>query len=230
MTFPNGFFSWATVYDDTTTVTAEQINGIADDLVAVETTLGTNPQIEASPASGGGDVVFGTVGDRISSVQNGQHLATAQLTNNSLLVSSGQAASTNYGVWNTYAANYDPYGCYNGNDITVPVTGWWSVEAGQLWNWWSTGYNMMSLWVNNVMKRQDIWHWDFVGNTRYGAWQAPTGALGPGPIQRPGTTSVTWQGPISAGQRIRVLSENGTSDAQHQTYNMDLTVSLLRTT
>ena len=130
---------------------------------------------------------------------------------------------SNFGQWNIYSAAYDPFAFFNGSDITIPNDGWYRVAAGQAWSWWSIGYNMLSVYSGTTLLQQSKWDWDFTGNVPTGQWQAGNGT------QRPGDTHVAWEGRLYAGSRIRVLSENGTSNPLQPVANLWLKVAFVAT-
>lgn len=225
-TYPNGIFSWIQRVNLEDDVWANDPNSIADDLIAVEETLGTTPQDEKSPMVGPGPVEYGSVDARLSALQNGQHFGLCYLTATSMTVKPGQPVSTNYGMWNTYSASYDPYGMYNGIDITTPVHGWYFIHVTQYWDWSNSGYDRMALYIAGAERKQDVINWGFSGNITVGPWQTPNSQTTT-PLRRQKQSGLNWQGPIEAGQRVSVLSENGTPNASQNTTNMELAVSMI---
>jgi hypothetical protein len=81
------------------------------------------------------------------------------------------------------------------------------------------------MFINDVWFRSCIpWHWDFAGNDFFGWWQGGIGEL------RPGHTTITHQGVLQAGDRIRISSENGCPHTPHRCFNMDFAASFQRLT
>lgn len=221
--YPASIVQWTDRVDELNTVFAEDPNAIAAEVGAIESYLGVNPQIEKLPIIGT-TTTYNTVDARLSDMLNGNQIPVLALSSPSQMIDNWQSAGSNYGEWNTYNVNFDPFNMYNGADITIPVAGWWHLTAAQTWDWWSTGFHAMSLWISGVQFRQDIWQWDFPGNQ---VTSIPNYWYKPGD-QRPAPTSIDWQGVLQAGQRIRILSENGCPHTPHQTSSMSLALSFVR--
>lgn len=182
------------------------------------------PQLESNPIAGP-QVNFVSVNQRLDYLTAGQQLPVVEMTSTGQAVASRQGALTNYGVYNTYGnVAYDPFKMWNGSDVTVPATGWYSVDAVQYWPWALSGYNAMHLLVASALQDTDIWSWDFPENAQGSAWQGYSN------MARPGCTHVRFEGIINQGARIRVISENGTPVTPVTAENMRLSVSLLRVT
>lgn len=222
--YPNNVLAWTDRQDDIDIIWAEDPNALAAEVTAVEGTLGPMPHLEANPPVGPA-IQFSNVGQRLDYITAGQQLPVIELRNSAQQIASGQQSSTQYGIYNTYPqVTYDPYGFYNGADVTVPVTGWYSINGSQFWDWDDVGYVAMSLWVGAAEKDIGIWHWDFPGNDPNGPWRAG------GEIWRAGNTSVHWEGIINAGQRIRIVSENGTDTTPMTARDLELTMQFHRLT
>jgi hypothetical protein len=222
-TYPSGVFSWGTDRVDYESIDlAEDANSLAAEVVALESTLGTDAQTESSPVAGN-PVSYATVDARISDNLAGNQLPVCILGNPSLQVPNFQSAGTNYGAWNTYSnVNFDPFNMYNGTDVTIPALGLWRITIGQQWDWWSTGYHACYFYLNNNYFRQDIWHWDFAGNSPGGWWYTVDD------IPRPGSNKITWEGILGEGDRIQVLSENGCPDTPHRTFDQEFKAVFVR--
>jgi hypothetical protein len=218
--FPNGLFSWTDKQDNTDDVMAIDPNSLAAEVGAVESTLGVLTATEKSPPSGP-SLKYATVDARLSAMANNANLPVVELASSSTTVPNWIGAGTNYGQWNVYAPALDPFSFFNGSDISIPDNGWYRVSAGQWWSWWSIGYDMISLYENTTLLQQDLWSWELTGNVSAGQLQA--GAS----IHRPGNTHVEWEGRLYAGDRIRVLSENGTTNSPQSVSNLWLKVSFV---
>jgi hypothetical protein len=223
--FPNGFFTWVDRVDQVNVDFANDINSVASDLISVETILGTNPQIEPSPPGGGTPLTYATVSNRISDA-----MSNAQLPGCVLSMRKVTLSNTAVAIANNYTANYDPYHMFNGTDITIPVSGWWIITNAQRWDWWGDGYVHQTLTVNgqgNILA-EDIIDWAFSGNVvdvdldnETPRWQV----FG----LRPRISNVVWQGILTAGSRISVFSENGTSNTSFGIDDAILSAACLRT-
>jgi hypothetical protein len=222
--YPSQIFTWTDRQDETSLVEAADPNSIAADLVAVETTLGTMPQLESNPVAGP-QINFTNVNQRLDYLTSGSHLPVCQLGSSGQQIASGQGAATNYGQYNSYGTVvYDPFGLYNGSDVTIPVTGWYSVEVAQFWPWAAAGYGALHLWTGSIWADTSKWSWDFPENVQHGAWQGGSN------IARPGPTRAHFEGVLNQGTRIRAISENGTAATPVTVTNMRMSVSLARVT
>src|ERR1700744_5270147 len=111
--YPSGVFQWTDRVDNQSIDYANDINSTVAEVEAIETTLGTNPQIETGiPA--GAPVTYNTVSARITDPMTNVNLPYVSLISNSVPVPYNSA-----GIRCPFKANLDPYHCYNGTDITV---------------------------------------------------------------------------------------------------------------
>lgn len=220
--FPKGIATWSDKQDEIDVVFAADPNELAADLLSVETTFGVMPQVEKAPITGL-PVTYETVDARISDLLAHRQMPVVSLNSDEQFIHNFQGPGTFFGEWNTYDEVFDPFEMYNGADVTIPVTGWWTVTVGQFWDWFSTGYHACHFFLNDIWFRASpLWHWDFAGNTIDGWWQGGIGE------QRPGHTTITHQGKLNAGDRIRILSENGCPHTPHRAFQMDFQASFQR--
>jgi hypothetical protein len=220
-TYPNGIFSWGPDRQDDIDVDfAINLNELAAEVASVETIIGPNPQVEPNPIMGS-PVTYNTVSNRLSDLLAHTQFPVVSLGNDEMFVPNGLGAGTFFGQWNTYTTNYDPFGLYDGSSVTIPVTGWYFVSIGQDWDWFSTGYHRCAFYCGNLRFREHRWDWDFPGNYNGGFWGGEI-------LSRPGHNNIDWQGVLTAGTRLRVLSENGCADTPHRAYNMDFKLSFGR--
>lgn len=192
--YPKGIVPWLPRVDLKDIVYAKDPNTLAAEIGAIENTLGTMPHVETAPPYGP-PITYATVAARIHDVLMGNQEPVVTVSNPSFNVTDD--AKT--GTYNAYNKLYDPFGWYNGNDITVQADGWYTVTAEQQVGWWSSGYMFMSLYIDSTWVSGDHWDWDFPANGEDGRWD-----------QRDFIMSIVWQGVIHSGQRIRVKTENGT--------------------
>jgi hypothetical protein len=219
--FPEGVITWTDRQDEQDTIWANDPNSIAAETVAIEATLGAMPQVEKTPLAGP-QVTYTSVDARLSAMAQGQNLPLVELKNAEFDVANGQGIGSQFGQWNSYGTVYDPFGMYNGTDITIPCDGWWLVSIGQYWDWWSQGYHGVWFWIDGVWYRHHHWFWDFPENNPTGPW------MGGIDVERPSHTSVTWQGVLKTGQRLRALSENGSNHTPHRAYNLEFKAACVR--
>jgi hypothetical protein len=197
--FPKSIFPWTDRVDEVNVVFANDPNSLAAEIVAVENTLGTMPQVEKAPYSGN-PVSYSSVDARISDVLAGNQLPYCSITINQFFVYNNQGPGSFFGHFNTFSKVYDPFGYYNGSDITIQASGLYIVTSSQQWGWHDSGYLRHSLYCDGIWFAGDRWDWDFAG---FGpAFYEPS---------RQASTSFSWMGPLTAGQRLQVVSENGTS-------------------
>jgi hypothetical protein len=220
--YPTGILPWTDRLDDVDDVLAIDPNTLAAEVEAVERVLGALPYTEKVPPSGQ-PIQYATVDARLSALANNSNAPLSEVTSASTTVPNWQGVGTNFGQWNVYTAAYDPFSFFNGSDITIPDNGWYRVIAGQTWSWWSIGYNLLSIYSGATLLQQSKWDWDFTGNVPTGQWQGGNGT------HRDGDTHVSWEGRLYAGSRIRVLSENGTSNPVQPVSNLWLKVAFVAT-
>lgn len=194
-TYPNGYFSWANRVDLVDIDYAEDINAVANDLVATEATIGLNPQTEKAPIVGSAKT-YASVDARISDVNAGNPLPVVSLTSPLVHVRSNAA------TYATYNKAIDTNGMFNGRDITIKASGWYSVYVGGQFipNPWSNGFATMMLFVNNLFASSSTFRWDFPNR---GLWPEPY-------LDLAGHTHIAWEGACHTGDRLSVLYINGT--------------------
>jgi hypothetical protein len=214
--FPKSVVSWTDRIDQVSVVWANDPNSLAAEIIAIENTLGAQPQVEPSPFTGN-PVTYSTVGARITDAMSGNLNPYVSITNSSFFVFNQQGPGTRFGHFNSFQKIYDPYGFYNGTDITVQATGLYLITGSQSWGWHDSGYLWHSLFIDGLWSCGHRWDWDFAG-------------FGPGFYEddRPATTAFTWMGPIAAGKRVQVVSENGTSFNPYPVSNSYLRMYCLR--
>lgn len=229
--YPNGTFAWTDRVDEQDIDFANDINSVASEVISTESTLGVNAQIEPNPPSGI-PINYPTVSARITDAMNNNQLPVVSLGNSQFTCGNNSSGSLI-----NYKINYDPFGCYNGTDITCPVDGWWIISGTQTWNWWNDGYSHHMLCFNgfgNIL-HEDFVDWEFSGNAVPGL--NGTGGFFGVPIvtprwwvfgKRPRRTQVWWQGPLHEGDRLSVLAENGTSNAAHVISGLTLKATCTR--
>lgn len=224
--YPQAIIPWTDREDEVDVVWAADPNSLAADLAAVETTLGVMPQVMDNPPAGGPPVTFNNVGQYLDYLSAGYQMPVCEVQNaDRLAIGSRQGPGTYYGVRNAHSqVVYDPFGMWNGTDVTVAQTGWYSVYTSQLWDWHDIGYCAHHLFVGTDWKDCKRWDWQFNGNTFGGPWQ------GYAEVQRPVPTSIFWEGVINAGTRISAYSENGTNLPLFYARNFQLSVAMKRLT
>ena len=222
-TYPNGLFQWTDRVDQVNIDFANDINSVASDLISVENTLGINPQIEKNPPNPTPTVTYSSADARISDA-----MSNAQLPVCILRAGSFNVNNTAVGVLTPFTAVYDPFGMFNGTDITIVENGWHLFTCHQTWSWWNDGYAHTYLQTNGSTVDEDLIDWEFSGNGNaedtqdLPRWQRPSG-------QRSRINHITWQGRCSPGERISLLAENGSSNSSIQVSYTAMHVSMIRT-
>lgn len=214
--YPNSIFPWTDRQNNIDVVWAADPNELADEIQAIEAAIGTNPNVETSPPTGG-SVTYQTLSSRVSDAQNNALLPYAHLQGGNFFIGAGQT------IINTYNKNIDPYNMWNGTDGTIPCNGWWFISAEQKWNQQGNNFyggNAQFLMLNGNVIESDIWNWDAqfatfgfpvefgiatVTPSEGGTRQFAAAILGAN-----GFTHVFWQGLLKAGDRIQSMSINNT--------------------
>lgn len=214
--FPKSILSWTDRIDEVNVIWANDPNSLAAEVISVENTLGAMPHQEKSPFAGN-PVTYSSVDARISDAAAGNLNPYVSITNSTFFVFNQQGPGSRFGHFNSYQKVYDPYGFYNGTDITVQTSGLYLITGSQSWEWHDSGYLWHSLFIDGLWACGHRWDWNFAG-------------FGPGFYEddRPATTAFTWMGPIAAGKRVQVVSENGTSRNPFRASNSWLRMYCLR--
>lgn len=214
--YPNTTFTWQDRTDNVNPVFANDPNSLVAEVIAVEHTLGTNPQQEKQPIIGGVPINYASVDARISDTLAGSQKPVVELTCQNLPCKSGQL------IFNSYRARFDPFRMYNGNDVVVPASGWWIISATQQWEQpfgIETGSSGCGLYLNGEFLYHHIWRWDFPNR---GLW--PFGF----PFGVFGSNTMTWQGLLHQGDRFQIGSHNGTFFEPHHILTGDLKACWIR--
>lgn len=220
--YPSGIFAWTDRVDQVNIDFANDINSVASDLISVEQTLGANPQVEPIPPNGGLPVTYANVSNRISDAMNNNQMPVAILRTGTFTVGNSSAGQTT-----NFNAVYDPFGMYNGTDLTIKQNGWYVFSVHQTWSWWNDGYSHTYLTTNGNTVEQAVINWEFAGNVsdeetdEVPRWQR----FGLRPI----INHLFWQGRCGPGERISVIAENGTSNSNMQVTYTAFKVHMVRT-
>jgi hypothetical protein len=201
--YPNGIIQWTPRIDDVNIVFANDPNTLAVELSAVESTIGTKPQVEAGPPVGNA-VNYATLSARVSAAMGCANLPGCSVLNNpGIFVGSGKQVYNNYTT-----QEYDPYGIWNGQDLTVPCNGWWSIRADQKWNQGANefvGLNILFLYLNGTWIDSAQWDWTAWLNTPLALRTQASNVLG-----SQGWSQIRWEGLLHKGDRLQLLSANAT--------------------
>lgn len=197
--YPNSIFGWTPRHDFTDIVFANDPNTLATEIQGIETIIGTIPQIEQFPPTGP-PVAFQTLSARVTAAINNSQLPYTVLTAPPFFIAQGQQ------LFNHYKVSRDPFKMYNGQDITIPCDGYWSVHADQKWNQGPNefrGGNVLFLYLNGDWIDSDQWDWTAAYNNFQ--FHYASNIYG-----SQGWTKIKWEGLLHKGDRLQVLSANST--------------------
>jgi hypothetical protein len=226
--YPDGIFPWVDRVDQQDIDFAEDINSVAAEVEAIETTVGETPQIEPNPPSGNGPINYSSISTRITDAMNNTNLPTVKLNNSSFTCGNNSS-----GFLVPFFVDFDPFECYNGTDITVPASGWWIVTSTHTVDWWNDGYWHHYLCFNGLgnILDDDLIDWQFSGNLFPTGLSLPVQLLQPRWWQfgkRSRTTRTTWQGLLHKGDRLSTFTENGTSNSNHVARGLSIAAIMVK--
>jgi hypothetical protein len=218
--FPSGIASWVNRINNVNVVWAADPNFLATEIIAIETYIGENPQIEPSPPIGKA-VTYSSLSARVTAAMNNANMiGVSMLNDHGFFIQAGQQ------LFNSYPfVRYDPYKIWNGTDLTIPVNGWWSIRADQRWNQKGNnfhGQNILFLYVNGAWVDMEIWDWS--NTIAANPYNYPANVLASN-----GWTKLVWMGLLHKGDRVQLLSANGTFCPGIQVTNCTLKAVCLQT-
>ena len=216
--YPGNVLSWTPRIDEVNVVFANDPNTLAVEVQAIESTVGTTPQIESSPPAGS-PVTYPTLSSRVSAAMNGALLPFVSVNNSAgLFLTHGQQS------YNHYPAQIvDPYNIWNGSSLTIPCSGWWTIRSDQRWSQQGGnfgGCNHHFMYCNGNWFDHDHWNWGDRGTSP--GWPDNV-------FNGDGWTKIRWEGLLNKGDIIQILSVNSTSCDRIKIYNMSLKVFCHRT-
>jgi hypothetical protein len=232
--YPNSIFPWTQRQNNIDVVWAADPNELAAEIQAIESIIGTNPNIETHPPTGN-NVTYGSLSSRVSDAENNALLPYAVLTNpGGFFIGAGNQK------FNSYVSANDPYSIWNGSDGTIPCNGWWTISAEQKWNQLGNNFyggNVQFLVLNGNIIESDVWVWDaqfgITGPAHFGVAVGVSGMNESGfsapVIGANGFTHVFWQGQLKKGDRLQSLSINNTFCPGIQVTNISMKLFCNRT-
>lgn len=215
--YPKALAGWTDRINGVDTVWANDPNSLAAEIISIEQTLGAMPQVERNVPVGK-PVSYSSVSARISDAMLGGQLPFVSLTNPKFkLPRSGQIQSAESGPFNATYNTYtqvvsDHWRFFNGSDITIQAPGIYYIDASQSWENYKSGYVMMMLLINSARLRLSRWNW---------ADYDPTST-------DYASTDLHWLGPLNNGDRIRIASQNATSNNPYTVTYSNLRVQYVR--
>lgn len=210
--WPKAIASWTDRINNTDIVWASDPNQLAAEILSLETTVGTMPQTEPSPPVGQ-PVTYKTMSARVTDSMLGNQRPYCSLAVSAVNV--GYGSGPGESTYVSYRKLYDPYGYFNGSDVTIRATGLYTVDAYQSWTWYNAGYLSMYLIINGTICRNSLWSWKwFNSGTAKGSYTDDRFAV----------TNLSWIGGLKKGDRVRIGLENGTPRNPYRTFNGSLKV------
>jgi hypothetical protein len=211
--YPSSIFPWTPRINNVNIVWAADPNSLAAEIQAIESIIGTNPNIEPDTPSGI-PVTYPTVSARISGAFQGQQVPYCLVVGKNVNTLASQTAALN-----VYYKASDEFEMWNGSDLTIPFDGWYVLTHQELWDAAGNRPNGLvasDLMLNGGVTTRTQWRfdyplpdtsWDIMGNYGY--------------------TTMAWQGLLHAGDRVQVRSVNGTNEAMKIDY-IDLHAVMIR--
>lgn len=212
--YPKALASWTDRINNVNTVWAADPNSLAAEIISMEQTLGTMPQVEGGVPVGS-PVTYSSVSSRISAAMTSANNPYVELSNSNFNVGYG---TWNDGVFNTYKVVEDNWKYFNGSDITAKAPGVYIIDAYQTWEYYTSGYLYLMLAINNSFARGDMWKWNFPSSGPHDASYEGRWA----------TTAFTWMGKLNTGDRVRIASANNTAKSPYPVVNSSLRMYYLR--
>lgn len=233
--YPKAISSWTDRIDQINTVFAADPNTLAAEIIAVEKTIGTMPQVEPFPPVGN-PVAYSNMSARITDTLLARQHPYVSLFNPAF--NAGYGTAPDDAIYNVYKKLFDPFGYYNGSDITIKTAGLYLIDVYQAWVPFTSGYMQLSLVINGIWTRGSLWQWNFPsdgpvispgGTVTFGG---PNNPVIPSQVnrypRRNANTGFTWLGSLGQGDRVRVTSENGTTLNPYPVQNASLKAYYLR--
>lgn len=233
--YPKALSSWTDRINQVDTVWAKDPNTLAAEIISIEQTVGTMAQVEPFPPVGN-PVTYSSLSARVTDTLLGRQRPYVSLYNPAFNVGYGTAPDD--GVYNVYKKLYDPWNYFNGSDITIQSAGLYLIDVYQAWAPFTSGYMQLTLVINGVWTRGDLWQWNFPsdgpvispgGTVSFGG---PNNPVIPSQVnrypRRNANTGFLWMGSLGKGDRVRVTSENGTVLNPYPALNASLKAYYLR--
>lgn len=217
--YPRALSSWVDRLNNIDTIWASDPNTLAAEIISIEQTLGTMPQVEALVPVGN-PLTYNSVSARISDAMLDAQHPYVELKVSHFKIPDGTQAQPRGGInaYTKYNPVSDNWGYFNGSDITTRADGLYYVHTHQAWENYTSGWLHHLLIINGTEAGRDKWSWD-------------QSTSGPSPGSYAGKwayTSVDWIGTLHKGQRVRVVSVNGTNKTGYEVMNSDLRMYYLR--
>jgi hypothetical protein len=199
-TYPNGVKVWSPRVNQRDDVEADDVNSLAAEIIAIQTTLGLSPAIDTSV--NGDHIDHQTVSQRLHDIQSGYNRPVVRLEGNAIIPNAAEIPIDFAAI----AAQIDSDGAFDGVGITIPRSGWWVLTGDCRWPINTNGFRLLAL--------------TFSGTNELSGQTSP----GTGFFVR---TSVSWQGNLTKGAKIR-LNAYQNSGASMTIDQVSLSGSMIR--
>uniref|UniRef100_A0AAU3I9V3 Uncharacterized protein n=1 Tax=Streptomyces sp. NBC_01393 TaxID=2903851 RepID=A0AAU3I9V3_9ACTN len=109
-------------------IDASHVNGLQDEVLAIQQTLGINPHQDTGLKMKAN--TYASVADRLDAIQRGYGIPACYLSKSADSVYDAKTKTITFAKPANYA---DPEGLFNGHSITANRSGWWIVFGRVLW-------------------------------------------------------------------------------------------------
>lgn len=216
--YPKALSSWTPRIDNVDTIWAADPNTLAAEIVSIEQTIGTMPQVE-SPMPVGNPVTYANLSERVNAAMlQTEHPYAELYASNFHVRYGGPLYVLNYAIPNVFKKVSDNWGYFNGSDITIKAPGLYLIDGFQVWSWYSSGYLLHILTVNDAIVRDDRWDWDFPKS-------GPNSENYRGHWARTGFSAMI---PLNKGDRVRIFSQNSTPNKSYLVYGSSFRIYYLK--
>jgi hypothetical protein len=220
--FPQSIASWTDRINGEI-IWAADPNSLAAEIIAIETAIGVNPQIEYSPPFGP-PVTYASESAKISAWGlglNNPYISLELDTFNVQWQQSSEPNGVDFQIQHPpFRVKYDTHGYFDGTCMTVRATGLYLITQHQQWEYRPRGWCRSCCWVNGNRRRQDIFHYDSFpqGSDYYG--QTYNGEYG--------ETETAHFEHLVAGDTVRLTLGNATDVQQLQCVSSTFEAYFLR--
>jgi hypothetical protein len=218
--YPASILSW-TQRVNSQTVWAADPNTLAAEIDAVEQYVGINPQIESSALTAA-TKTFSSMSARLSDamLQRGHPYVSINRTSNWNVYHNSSGTHTTQNAFNNTVSGWGNY-VGSGGSITIRDTGVWFIEAGQRWQYATSGWVMQELYAGGSVLDRDIFSYSQFP-------QSGSNVYGERFLYYDGYNKTTFLGRLTAGTSIHVASGNFTNLSPLQVQSMYLSLYYLR--
>lgn len=218
--YPASVLAWTNRINSQTVFAADP-NALAAEIDAIETIVGTNPQIESAALSGS-TRNFATLSARVSSamLQNGHPYIQIQRANPWAVSHSNSTTHVTQNPYNIVSSTQGNFTLSNGV-VNIQNTGVWLIDAEQRWDYAASGWVMQELYSGGTVLRRNVFSYSQFpssGSNTYGERF----------LGLNGHTQTTYLGRLTQGTVISVASGNYTSSNPINVNSMTLTLYYLR--